>query len=143
LEQVKYPRDLPLAVLMAYSDTGDAVDLTSQCSRRAAGLIAPGRWTLYALSPAGTGSWSSAPRPGARVRHRPFSTDATDALLPFDRAFAGHRSAAFARFSTTLMKSMTRPAKPLTPRFFANSSNAAATISAGIFRRSSAAVTAT
>ena len=30
LEQVKYPRDLPLAVLMAYSEAGDTIDLTSR-----------------------------------------------------------------------------------------------------------------
>ena len=33
LEQVKYPRDLPLSVLMAYSDAGDALDLTSRVQR--------------------------------------------------------------------------------------------------------------
>ena len=50
-EQVKYPRDLPLIVLMAYSDAGDIVDLTSrvQADGGSTGPALQGRWTLYAL----------------------------------------------------------------------------------------------
>ena len=51
LEQVKYPRDLPLATLMAYSDAGEIADLTSniQPDGRLDWTAPPGRWTLYAL----------------------------------------------------------------------------------------------
>lgn len=93
LEQVKYPRDLPLTVLMAYSDGGDAVDLTSRVQKDGTlDWTAPqGRWTLYALFSGWHGKLVERAAPGGEgnvIDH--FSTDAIKKyLLPFDRAFAG------------------------------------------------------
>jgi hypothetical protein len=94
LEQVKYPRDLPLTVLMAYSDAGDAVDLTSRVQRDGnLDWTAPqGRWTLYALFAGWHGKLVERAAPGGEgyvIDH--FSTDAIKKyLLPFDRAFTEH-----------------------------------------------------
>ena len=94
LEQVKYPRDLPLTVLMAYSDAGDAVDLTSRVQKDGnLDWTAPqGRWTLYAFFAGWHGKLVERAAPGGEgyvIDH--FSTDAIKKyLLPFDRAFTGH-----------------------------------------------------
>jgi hypothetical protein len=94
LEQVKYPRDLPLAVLMGYSDTGDVEDLTSRVQKDGSlDWAAPrGRWTLYALFGGWHGKLVERAAPGGEglvIDH--FSTDAIRKyLLPFDRAFTGH-----------------------------------------------------
>ncbi len=95
LEQVKYPRDLPLTLLMAYSDTGDITDLTSrvQPDGRLDWTAPQGRWTLYALFIGWHGKLVERAAPGGEgfvIDH--FSTDAIRKyLLPFDRAFEGHR----------------------------------------------------
>jgi len=95
LEQVKYPRDLPLTVLMAYPDAGTAVDLTSRVGTDGTlDWTAPqGRWTLYALFAGWHGKLVERAAPGGEgfvIDH--FSTDAIRKYLqPFDRAFAGHR----------------------------------------------------
>ncbi len=102
LEQVKYPRDLALAVLMAYSDAGDSVDLTSRV--QADGSLdwtAPqGRWTLYALFAGWHGKLVERAAPGGEgyvIDH--FSTDAIRKyLLPFDRAFGSHKFAGLRAF---------------------------------------------
>ena len=94
LEQVKYPRDLPLATLMAYSDAGEIADLTSniQPDGRLDWTAPPGRWTLYALFVAWHGKLVERAAPGGEgfvIDH--FSANAIKKyLLPFDRAFAGH-----------------------------------------------------
>ncbi len=94
LEQVKYPRDLPLALLMAYSDAGDAVDLTSRVQANGSlDWTAPsGRWTLYAIFAGWHGKLVERAAPGGEgnvIDH--FSTDAIRKyLLPFDRAFRDH-----------------------------------------------------
>jgi hypothetical protein len=91
LEQVKYPRDLPLAVLMAYSDAEGAVDLTSRVQSDGSldWTAPPGRWTLYALFAGWHGKLVERAAPGGEgyvIDH--FSTDAIRKyLLPFDRAF--------------------------------------------------------
>ena len=93
LEQVKYPRDLPLTALMAYSDAGEAVDLTSHVKAdRILDWTAPrGRWTLYALFAGWHGKLVERAAPGGEgnvIDH--FSSDAIRKYLwPFDRAFAG------------------------------------------------------
>ncbi len=95
LEQVKYPRDLPLIVLMAFDDAGDVVDLTARVG--ADGVLdwtAPaGRWSLYALFAGWHGKLVERAAPGGEgnvIDH--FSRDAIRAYLaPFDRAFAGNR----------------------------------------------------
>ena len=102
LEQVKYPRDLPLALLMAYSDAGDALDLTSRV--QADGSLdwtAPsGRWTLYAIFAGWHGKLVERAAPGGEgnvIDH--FSADAIRKyLLPFDRAFKGHSLAGLRAF---------------------------------------------
>ena len=94
LEQVKYPRDVPLIVLMAYSDAGDHVNLTSrvQADGRLDWTAPTGRWTLYALFSGWHGKLVERAAPGGEgnvIDH--FSTDAIRKyLLPFDRAFKGH-----------------------------------------------------
>jgi len=93
LEQVKYPRDLPLAVLMAYSDSGEAANLTTRVG--ADGLLdwtaPPGRWTLYALFAGWHGKLVERAAPGGEgnvIDH--FSRDAIRQYLArFDKAFAG------------------------------------------------------
>jgi hypothetical protein len=93
LEQVKYPRDLPLAALMAYSTAGETIDLTSRVGGDGSlDWTAPdGRWTLFALFAAWHGKLVERAAPGGEgfvIDH--FSTDAIRKyLLPFDRAFAG------------------------------------------------------
>jgi alpha-L-rhamnosidase len=51
LEQVKYPRDLPLVAVVAQSDSGQVFDLTADvgADRRLEWTAPPGRWTVYAL----------------------------------------------------------------------------------------------
>ena len=94
LEQVKYARDLPLIVLMGYSEHGSSADLTSYVQRDGKlDWTAPsGRWTLYALFDAWHGKLVERAAPGGEgfvIDH--FSTDAIKKyLLPFDRALAGH-----------------------------------------------------
>jgi hypothetical protein len=91
LEQVKYPRDLPLVALMACSDTSDPVDLTARV--QADGTLdwtaPPGRWTLHALFAGWHGKLVERAAPGGEgyvIDH--FSTEAiTKYLQPFDRAF--------------------------------------------------------
>ena len=94
LEQVKYPRDLPLTLLMAYSDAGDALDLTSrvQADGRLDWMAPSGRWSLYAIFAGWHGKLVERAAPGGEgnvIDH--FSADAIRKyLLPFDRAFKGH-----------------------------------------------------
>jgi hypothetical protein len=61
LEQVKYPRDLPVIALIAFSDAGASVDLTSRVQPDGTlDWTAPqGRWTVYGLFAGGTASSSS------------------------------------------------------------------------------------
>ena len=95
LEQVKYARDLPLIVLMAYSETGESLDLTSrvQADGRLDWTAPQGRWTLHALFAGWHGKLVERAAPGGEgfvIDH--FSTDAIRKyLLPFDRAFAGRQ----------------------------------------------------
>ncbi len=95
LEQVKYPRDLPLAVLMAYSDAGETVNLTSrvQADGRLDWTAPSGRWTLYALFAGWHGKLVERAAPGGEgnvIDH--FSAAAIKQYLePFDRAFEGQR----------------------------------------------------
>jgi alpha-L-rhamnosidase len=93
LEQVKYPRDLPLTLLMAYSDAGEALDLTSrvQADGRLDWMAPSGRWSLYAIFAGWHGKLVERAAPGGEgnvIDH--FSTDAIRKyLLPFDHAFKG------------------------------------------------------
>lgn len=94
LEQVKYPIDLPLVVLMAYSDAGNAIDLTQRVDRNGSlDWTAPaGQWTLHALFLGWHGKLVERAAPGGEgpvIDH--FSRSAIRRYLArFDQAFAGH-----------------------------------------------------
>src|SRR5262245_862647 len=102
LEQVKYPRELPLTLLMAYSDAGEILDVTSrvQPDGRLDWTAPQGRWTLYALFTGWHGKLVERAAPGGEgfvIDH--FSANAIRKyLLPFDRAFAGHTLAGLRAF---------------------------------------------
>ena len=144
LEQVKYPRDLPLLTLMAYGDGGEVVDLTAGSERDGKlDWTAPaGTWTLYALFPGGTASWSNVPRRAAKATSS--ITSPAAAIRALSRALRSGvrrppRRAVFARSSTTRTKSMTRPARRTGRRASSRSSRSgAATICAAICPRCSA-----
>jgi alpha-L-rhamnosidase len=93
LEQVKYPRDLPIVAVMAYSDKGETIDLTRSVSPdlRVDWTAPPGSWTVYALFAGWHGKLVERAAPGGEgnvIDH--FSAAAiTRYLAPFDRAFGG------------------------------------------------------
>jgi hypothetical protein len=95
LEQVRYPRSLPLVTLVAYSKTGAPLDLTARV--RPDGTldwIAPeGTWTLYGVFLGWHGKLVERAAPGGEghvIDH--FSRDTIRRYLNhFDEAFAGHR----------------------------------------------------
>jgi hypothetical protein len=124
LEQVKYPRDLPLAVLMAYSDAGTVVDLTSRVQQDGTldWTAPPGRWTLYGLFAGWHGKLVERAAPGGEgyvIDH--FSTDAIRKyLLPFERALAGHTLTGLrAFFNDSYEVDDATGEADWTPRFFA------------------------
>jgi len=125
LEQVKYPHDLPLTVLMAYSDTGEISDLTMrvQADGRLDWTAPQGRWTLYALFTGWHGKLVERAAPGGEgfvIDH--FSTSAIrNYLLPFDRAFAGHTLAGLrAFFNDSYEVDDATGEADWTPQFFAD-----------------------
>jgi hypothetical protein len=93
LDQVRFEKTLPLQTLMAYSDRGETLDLTSRV--RADGALdwvaPPGRWKLYALFQGWHGKLVERAAPGGEgnvIDH--FSAEALgNYLKKFDRAFAG------------------------------------------------------
>ena len=93
LEQVRFAKPLPLQVLMAYSDTGQILNLTDQVD--AGGKLnwaAPaGNWTIYAVFQGWHGKLVERAGPGGEgdvIDH--FSRDALDDYLKrFDQAFTG------------------------------------------------------
>jgi hypothetical protein len=95
LEQVRFPKPLPLQTLMAYSSAGVVVDLTARVG--ADGVLdwvaPPGRWTLYAVFLGWHGKLVERAAPGGEgnvIDH--FSRDAIRAhLARFDRGFGGRR----------------------------------------------------
>jgi hypothetical protein len=93
LEQVKFPRDLPLLAVHAYTDDGAGMDLTSRvgADRMLDWTADSGRWTIYAVFAGWHGKLVERAAPGGEgyvIDH--FSRDAiTRYLLPFNRAFAG------------------------------------------------------
>ncbi len=95
LDQVRFEKKLPLQVLMAYSDRGQKLDLTSRV--RADGTLdwtapANANWTLYALFQGWHGKQVERAGPGAEgnaIDH--FSAAAFGHYIArFDQAFAGH-----------------------------------------------------
>jgi hypothetical protein len=95
LEQVRYRKPLPLQALVAYSSTGDVVDLTRRVgSDGVLDWVAPaGTWTLYGVFLGWHGKLVERAAPGGEgnvIDH--FSRDAIrDYLARFDRAFSRHR----------------------------------------------------
>ncbi|MFL5744535.1 MAG: glycosyl hydrolase [Niastella sp.] len=93
INQLKYKKNLPLQVVMAYSDNGKSVDLTSQVDAKGKlNWKAPaGNWTVYALFMGWHGKMVERAAPGAEgnaIDH--FSEPALKKYLSrFDTAFAG------------------------------------------------------
>jgi hypothetical protein len=93
LEQVRFPKPLPLLALVASAPDREPIDLTSRVA--ADGSLAwtapPGRWTLHGLFLGWHGKMVERAAPGGEgmvIDH--FSRDAIrDYLARFDRAFAG------------------------------------------------------
>lgn len=93
-DQVKFEKQLPLQLVMAYSEKGNSIDLTAKIN--AAGLLdwqAPeGNWTVYALFLGWHGKMVERAAPGGEgdaIDH--FSATALHNYLQhFDKAFQGH-----------------------------------------------------
>ncbi|WP_426059826.1 glycosyl hydrolase [Hymenobacter sp. B1770] len=94
LDQVRFEKPLPLQALMAYSDKGQTVDLTSKVGAdgKLSWTAPAGTWTLYALFQGGHGKQVERAGPGGEgdvIDH--FSKTATDNYLAyFDKAFKGY-----------------------------------------------------
>lgn len=95
LEQVRFPRDLPLVALIAYDERGSAVDLTRHVSsdRTLQWTAPPGTWTLHGVFAGWHGKLVERAAPGGEgyvIDH--FSRAAIRHYLgAFDRAFANAR----------------------------------------------------
>ncbi|MBC8096685.1 MAG: glycoside hydrolase family 2 protein, partial [Akkermansiaceae bacterium] len=93
LDQVRFPKPLPLQTLVAYSDSGAVVDLTRRVNK--AGVLdwtAPtGNWTLYALFQGWHGKMVERAGPGGEgnVIDHFDATALRHYLKRFDQAFAG------------------------------------------------------
>ena len=94
LDQVRFEKPLPLQTLMAYSNQGQALDLTSKVApdgKLAWTAPAGSAWTLYALFQGWHGKQVERAGPGGEgdvIDH--FSKPATDRYLAyFDQAFKG------------------------------------------------------
>ena len=93
IDQLKYKKNLPLQVIMAYSDNGKAIDLTTQVDAKGnLNWKAPaGNWTVYALFMGWHGKMVERAAPGAEgnaIDH--FSEPALKKYLSrFDNAFVG------------------------------------------------------
>jgi alpha-L-rhamnosidase len=94
LEQVRYPKPLPLVALVAYSRDGKAIDLTLHVNAKGMLDWTPpsGTWTLYAVFLGWHGKLVERAAPGGEgnvIDH--FSTSAIrNYLARFDQAFKGH-----------------------------------------------------
>jgi hypothetical protein len=93
LDQVRFETRLPLVALVAYSDRGEALDLTAKVGQDGKlDWVAPaGEWTLYAIFQGWHGKMVERAAPGGEgnvVDH--FSSTALKNYLgKFDKAFAG------------------------------------------------------
>ncbi|HYP15235.1 MAG TPA: glycosyl hydrolase [Bryobacteraceae bacterium] len=94
LEQVRFEKPLPLVALMAYSDKGKTLDLTSKvdASGKLSWTAPEGTWTLYAVFQGWHGKMVERAGPGGEgdvIDH--FSSQSLkDYLAFFDQAFKGH-----------------------------------------------------
>ncbi|MBN2013511.1 glycoside hydrolase family 2 protein [candidate division KSB1 bacterium] len=95
LEQVRFKKALPLQILMAYSDKGDNLDITSKVNADGEldWIAPPGKWTLYAVFQGWHGKMVERAAPGGEgnvIDH--FSETALkNYLQKFDSAFRGYR----------------------------------------------------
>jgi hypothetical protein len=95
LEQVRYPKPLPLLTLVGHSAAGDIVDLTERVTKDGAvdWVAPPGRWTIYGVFLGWHGKLVERAAPGGEgnvIDH--FSRTALRTHLGrFDAAFAGRR----------------------------------------------------
>jgi hypothetical protein len=93
IDQLKYKKNLPLQVVMAYGDKGQAIDLTSLVDAKGNlnWTASAGNWTVYALFMGWHGKMVERAAPGAEgnaIDH--FSEAAIKKYLSrFDKAFAG------------------------------------------------------
>lgn len=94
LEQVRFKKQLPLQVVMAYSDKGDNLDITGKVNNNGEldWTAPPGNWTLYAVFQGWHGKMVERAAPGGEgnvIDH--FSESALkNYLQKFDSAFMGH-----------------------------------------------------
>jgi hypothetical protein len=94
LDQIKFEKQLPLQVLMAYSEAGETLSLTERVDQNGKlNWIAPkGNWTLYAVFQGWHGKMVERAAPGGEgntIDH--FSDQAiTQYLKKFDDALSGH-----------------------------------------------------
>ncbi len=93
LEQVRFPHELPLVVLMAFSDRGDVLDLTERVGDdgRLDWTAPPGTWTLHALFLGSHGKLVERAAPGGEgnVVDHFAALSVRRYLQRFDEAFAG------------------------------------------------------
>ncbi|MBN2029148.1 glycoside hydrolase family 2 protein [bacterium] len=101
-EQVRFPQSLPLQLLMAYSDRGEALNITDRVDDKDnLDWTAPaGQWTLYAIFQGWHGKMVERAGPGGEgnvIDH--FSRDALKSYLErFDQAFTGYDISALRAF---------------------------------------------
>ncbi|MBN2610682.1 MAG: glycoside hydrolase family 2 protein [Bacteroidales bacterium] len=102
IDQVRFPKPLPLHVLMAYSENGTVINLTDKVGEdKKLNWVAPeGKWTLYALFQGWHGKMVERAGPGGEgnvIDH--FSETALDHYLKkFDEAFKGRDITPFRAF---------------------------------------------
>jgi hypothetical protein len=93
LEQVRFPRELPLVALMAFSDRADGLDLTRRVGAdgRLDWTAPPGTWTLHALFLGDHGKLVERAAPGGEgnVVDHLSAQSVRRYLQRFDEAFAG------------------------------------------------------
>jgi hypothetical protein len=102
LEQVRYPKPLPLQALVGYSAAGEIIDLTKRVASDGAldWVAPPGIWTIYGVFLGWHGKLVERAAPGGEgnvIDH--FSRDAIQKYLTrFDAAFAGRSLAGLRAF---------------------------------------------
>lgn len=123
IDQAKYKKNLPLQVVMAYGDKGQAIDLTSKVDAKGNlnWTASAGNWTVYALFMGWHGKMVERAAPGAEgnaIDH--FSEAALKKYLSrFDKAFAGSdRSQLRGFFNDSYEVDDARGQSNFTPGFF-------------------------
>jgi hypothetical protein len=124
LDQVRFAKPLPLQALMAYSNGGEALDLTARVGADGTldWVAPPGRWKLYAVFQGWHGKMVERAAPGGEgnvIDH--FSSEALGHYLSkFDQAFAGHNVRGLrAFFNDSYEVDDSEGQSDWTPKFFA------------------------